>query len=32
VPRKLDGSGEAQLIALACSAPPEGYHQWTLQL
>ena len=23
--RKLDGKGEAQLVALACSAPPEGY-------
>ena len=32
VPRKLDGSGEAQLIALACSAPPAGHSQWTLQL
>lgn len=32
VPRKLDGSGEAQLIALACSEPPEGPSQWTLQL
>jgi hypothetical protein len=32
VPRKLDGSGEAQLIALACSDPPEGHSQWTLQL
>lgn len=32
VPRKLDGSGEAQLIALACSEPPEGRSQWTLQL
>ena len=32
VPRKLDGSGEAQLIALACSEPPEGHSQWTLQL
>jgi transposase len=31
-PRKLDGSGEAQLIALACSQPPEGHSQWTLQL
>ena len=31
-PRKLDGSGEAQLIALACSHPPEGHSQWTLQL
>jgi hypothetical protein len=32
VPRKLDGSGEAQLIALACSEPPEGHTKWTLQL
>ena len=32
VPRKLDGSGEAQLIALACSEPPQGHSQWTLQL
>jgi hypothetical protein len=32
VPRKLDGSGEAQLIALACSDPPGGHSQWTLQL
>jgi Homeodomain-like domain len=32
VPRKLDGDGEAQLIALACSAPPEGHAQWTMQL
>jgi hypothetical protein len=32
VPRKLDGSGEAQLVVLACSAPPAGQSQWTLQL
>jgi hypothetical protein len=32
VPRKLDGCGEAQLIALACSEPPQGRTQWTLQL
>jgi len=32
VPRKLDGSGEAQLITLACSEPPAGHSQWTLQL
>lgn len=32
VPRKLDGAGEAQLITLACSQPPEGHSQWTLQL
>jgi transposase len=29
---KLDGAGEARLIALACSDPPEGFSQWTLQL
>jgi hypothetical protein len=32
VPRKLDGEGEAQLIALACSKPPEGCTRWTMQL
>ena len=32
VPRKLDGDGEAQLIALACSKPPEGRAKWTMQL
>lgn len=32
VPSKLDGAGEAQLITLACSAPPEGHAQWTMQL
>ena len=30
--RKLDGAGEAQLIALACSAPPDGHARWTLKL
>lgn len=30
--RKLDGDGEARLIALACSAPPEGRNEWTLRL
>ena len=30
--RKLDGAGEARLIALTCSAPPEGHARWTLQL
>ena len=30
--KKLDGSGEAHLIALACSEPPEGRANWTLQL
>jgi hypothetical protein len=30
--RKLDGAGEAHLIALVCSAPPEGHPQWGLHL
>lgn len=30
--RVLDGEGEARLIALACSQPPEGRRRWTLQL
>jgi hypothetical protein len=30
--RKLDGDGEAHLIALACSRPPEGRSRWTLRL
>ena len=30
--RKLDGAQEAHLIALACSAPPEGRSRWTLRL
>ena len=29
---KLDGHGEAHLIALACSAPPEGHTRWSLRL
>ncbi len=29
---KLDGHQEAHLIALACSAPPEGHTRWTLRL
>ena len=28
-PRKLDDRGEAHLIALACSPPPEGHDHWT---
>jgi transposase len=28
----LDGRAEARLIALACSAPPEGRPEWTMQL
>jgi transposase len=31
-PRRLDGKQEAQLIALACSAPPKGRDGWTLRL
>ncbi len=31
-PRKLDGEGEARLLQIACSKPPEGYNRWTLQL
>jgi transposase len=30
--RKLDGRGEARLIALACSTPPHGRAAWTLRL
>lgn len=30
--RKIDGKAEAYLIALACSAPPEGRKRWTLRL
>jgi transposase len=29
---KLDGRQEAFLIALVCSAPPEGRARWTMQL
>jgi len=29
---KLDGKGQARLIALACSQPPEGRDSWTLKL
>jgi transposase len=30
--RRLDGRAEARLVALACSAPPEGRKKWTMQL
>jgi hypothetical protein len=30
--RRLDGPQEAQLVALTCSAPPEGHKRWTLRL
>jgi len=32
VPPKLDALQEARLIALACTSPPGGRAQWTLQL
>jgi transposase len=31
-PSKLDGEGEAQLIAMRLGKPPTGYGHWTLQL
>ena len=30
--RTLDGTGEAHLIAIACSTPPVGRERWTLRL
>ncbi len=30
--RKLDGVGEAKLVALCCSEPPAGRARWTLEL
>ncbi|HEV8648191.1 MAG TPA: helix-turn-helix domain-containing protein [Actinomycetes bacterium] len=30
--RTLDGEQEAHLVALTCSAPPEGRKRWTLRL
>ena len=30
--RKLDGEGEARLVALTCSPAPEGRSRWTLRL
>ncbi len=30
--RLLDGRQEAKLVALCCSAPPEGRSRWTLRL
>ena len=30
--RKLDGAQEAQLVAVACSPPPDGRDRWTLHL
>jgi len=31
-PTKLDGAGEAHLIALTCGVPPEGYARWSTRL
>jgi len=31
-PKKVDGRGEAEIITLACSNPPEGRLKWTLRL
>ena len=31
-PRVLDGTGEARLVQLACSAAPDGQEQWTLKM
>ncbi len=31
-PRIFDGEAEAQLVALACSEPPEGHSQWSIRL
>lgn len=31
-PRKLDGNGEARLIAMRLGKPPAGYGRWSLQL
>ncbi len=31
-PKKLDGSQEAHLIALACSKPPRGRKRWSVRL
>ena len=30
--RKLDGCGEAQLLAISCGAAPAGHARWTLRL
>lgn len=31
-PIEIDGKQRAKVTALACSAPPEGYAQWSLRL
>jgi len=32
VPAKVTGEVEAQIIAIACSEPPEGFARWTVRL
>ena len=32
VPAKVDGTVEAEIVALACSKAPEGHSRWTLRL
>jgi len=32
IPKKLDGMQEAELIAMRCGSPPEGFGQWSLRL
>lgn len=31
-PLKLDGKAQATLIAVACSAPPDGHSSWTMRM
>ena len=31
-PAKVDGSTEAQIIALCCCEPPDGHADWTIRL
>jgi hypothetical protein len=30
--RRLDGTGEAQLVAIACSQTPDGRKRWTMRM
>ena len=30
--RKMDGDGEAHLVALSCGQPPQGHARWSLRL
>ncbi len=30
--RRLDGEQEAHLVALTCSAPPDGHARWSLRI